>query len=276
MVSKREQVLAALYDALAAIDGPLVLRGETLPERIPAAGLLILRDGDPGEPEVVLSPREYIYEHRAVLEVIVDGNNAGARDAVFDELMLAIGAVIAANRTLSGLCDFVETEAPAPLDLAIEGAPGLKAAELPILLNYGTPDPLSQSNEKPIEPPAEDEVSLSHMLIAAQNISALRVIARDDDGEAIYADKDDPETIRAIAGVSRNAVAAGGQVFITTFGIWEDDNWNWNMAIDPSLFLGSNGAITQGPQPGGATVRIGMAIGPKTMLVRFGEPVINA
>jgi hypothetical protein len=32
------------------------LRGEVLPERVPAEGLLILRDGEPGEPEVTLSP----------------------------------------------------------------------------------------------------------------------------------------------------------------------------------------------------------------------------
>jgi hypothetical protein len=32
------------------------LHGEVLPERVPAEGLLILRDGEPGEPEVTLSP----------------------------------------------------------------------------------------------------------------------------------------------------------------------------------------------------------------------------
>lgn len=274
MVSKREQVLGQLFTALGAISGPRILRNENLPERVPEEGLLILRDGDPGEPEIVLSPREYIYEHRAALEVIVDAATPAARDALFDELMLGIGSVIAGDRTLGGLCDYVEAEAPAPLDLAVEGAPGLKAAVLPIILNYGTPDPLSASSEMPIVP--GDEVSLIHMLIAAENISALRVIARDENGEAVYADKDDLDSIRALAGVSRNAAGIGAQVQITTFGIWADNNWNWNMAIDPALFLGANGAITQGPQAGLATVRVGLAISPTTMLVRLGEPVINA
>ena len=39
-----------------------------LPERVPAEGLLILRDGEPGEPEVPLSPFAYHYQHRAEIE----------------------------------------------------------------------------------------------------------------------------------------------------------------------------------------------------------------
>jgi len=39
-----------------------VLRGEVLPERIPPGGLMILRDGNPGEPGVTLSPLMYHYQ----------------------------------------------------------------------------------------------------------------------------------------------------------------------------------------------------------------------
>ena len=47
MASKRELVLAALHARLQTLAAP-VLRGEVLPERIPATGLIILRDGKPG------------------------------------------------------------------------------------------------------------------------------------------------------------------------------------------------------------------------------------
>ena len=51
---------------------------------MPAAGLLILRDSDPGEPAVTLSPLRYHYQHRAEIEAVVQ---AGAgRDAGFDTL----------------------------------------------------------------------------------------------------------------------------------------------------------------------------------------------
>ena len=63
MPTTRELVLAALHARLQPL-AALTLRDEMLPERIPAAGLIILRDGQPGEPEVTLSPLRYHYQHR--------------------------------------------------------------------------------------------------------------------------------------------------------------------------------------------------------------------
>ncbi|MFN3616236.1 MAG: acyl-CoA transferase, partial [Rubrimonas sp.] len=64
MPTPRETILAALHARLLALPAA-ALRGDVLPERLPAAGLLILRDGEPGEPEVTLSPLRYHYQHRA-------------------------------------------------------------------------------------------------------------------------------------------------------------------------------------------------------------------
>ncbi len=113
MPTPRETILAALHARLSALPAT-ALRGDVLPERVPAAGLLILRDGEPGEPEVTLSPLRYHYQHRAEIEAVVQG---AARDAAFDTLCASIGAAIAADRTLGGLCDWVEAEAPRPVDL---------------------------------------------------------------------------------------------------------------------------------------------------------------
>lgn len=140
MTSKRELVLAALHARLQALAAP-VLRCEVLPERIPASGLIILRDGKPGEPEVTLSPLTYFYEHQAELEVVIQAGTG--RDAQFDVLTASIGAVLAADRTLGGLCDWVEAEAPEPVDLPIEGAAALKAAVIIVVLHYASPDPLT-------------------------------------------------------------------------------------------------------------------------------------
>ena len=140
MASKRELVLAALYARLQTLAAP-VLRGEVLPERIPATGLIILRDGKPGDPEVTLSPLTWFYEHRAELEVVIQAGNG--RDAMFDALASSIGALLAADRTLGGLCDWIEAEAPEPVDLPIEGAAALKAAVIVIVLHYASPDPLT-------------------------------------------------------------------------------------------------------------------------------------
>lgn len=138
MPTTRETILAALQARLSTLPAT-VLRGEMLPERVPSAGLLILRDGEPGEPEVTLSPLRYHYQHRAEIEAVVQGAD---RDAAFDELIAAIGAALEADRTLSGLCDWVEPEAPTSVDLPIEGAASLKAAVITVLLHYTTSSPL--------------------------------------------------------------------------------------------------------------------------------------
>ena len=141
MPSPREIILAALVDLLRTVPRVPVLRGEVLPERIPPSGLMILRDGNPGDPGVTLSPLVYHYQHRAELEVIVQTGED--RDARFDRLIGRIGAAIAADRTLRGRCDWVEVEAPEPVDLPVEGAASLKAAVVPIILHYATSDALA-------------------------------------------------------------------------------------------------------------------------------------
>ena len=138
-MSARETILTALHARLSMLPAT-ALRGDVLPERIPTGGLLILRDGDPGEPEVTLSPLRYHYLHRAEIEAVVQGPD---RDAIFDSLCASIGAVVAFDRTLDGLCDWIEAEAPQPVDLPVEGAACLKAAVIPMILHYFTTDPLA-------------------------------------------------------------------------------------------------------------------------------------
>jgi hypothetical protein len=140
MPTTRETVLTALHARLQPL-AALTLRDEVLPERIPAAGLIILRDGQPGEPEVTLSPLRYHYQHRAELEVVVQAGTGRAN--AFDDLIAAIGAALEADRTLGGLCDWVEPEAPASVDLPIDGAAALKAAVITLNLHYTTTGPLA-------------------------------------------------------------------------------------------------------------------------------------
>ena len=140
MTTTRETVLAALLARLSPL-AALSLRDEVLPERIPAAGLIIMRDGQPGEPEVTLSPLRYHYQHRAELEVVVKAGTG--RASAFDTLIAAIGTALEADRTLGGLCDWIEPEAPASIDLPIEGAAALKAAVITVVLHYTTTGPLA-------------------------------------------------------------------------------------------------------------------------------------
>ena len=139
MSTLRETILTALHARLSALPAT-ALRSDVLPERVPPDGLLILRDGEPGNPEVTLSPVAYHYQHRAEIEAVVQSTD---RDAAFDTLCASIGTAIAADRTLGGLCDWVEAEAPRPVDLPVQGAASLKAAVIPVILHYTTADPLA-------------------------------------------------------------------------------------------------------------------------------------
>lgn len=146
-MSARETILAALYAEIAPIAlipattlAVRVLRNAALPTRIPAGGLAILFDGDPGEPEITLSPLTYHYQHRADLLVAVQAADGG--DALFDTLCGLLDTAIVADRTLGGLCDWIEPMAPVPEEIPVEGAATIKAARIGIVLHYATTSPL--------------------------------------------------------------------------------------------------------------------------------------
>jgi hypothetical protein len=142
MPTRREEVLTALFACLRAIPGAIVKREEPLPEKVPAAGLVILRDGDPGEPEVLLSPLTYLWQHRAEIEVIVQQAPAQTATAELDALLSEVGIALSADRTLEGMVDWVEWGAPQTRDLAVDGAAGMKAAVVAVTLHYASSDPL--------------------------------------------------------------------------------------------------------------------------------------
>jgi hypothetical protein len=72
-VSARETAIAALHSRLVTSlavrnPGPTVLRGETIPQRIHAGGLVVVRDGEAVEETPILSPLAWHIEHRADME----------------------------------------------------------------------------------------------------------------------------------------------------------------------------------------------------------------
>jgi hypothetical protein len=141
MGSVREQILAALLARLETVPDATVKREAPLPETVPAGGLIILRDGDPGDPEVVLSPVSYLWEHQTEIEVILQ---RGQDDdiAALDALLMAVRDVLAVDRSLGGLAEWLEWGAPKTSGLAIDGAAALRGATVPVTIHYGSSDPL--------------------------------------------------------------------------------------------------------------------------------------
>ena len=142
--SKAEQVLEAMKTLLEAVPGAVVERNSVLPEKVPAGGLIILRDGDPGETEQALGGFGSVYyQHAVEIEVYLEEGDAAARDAAFDALLQQIGAVLEADPTLGGLAFGLTYGRPEPTIEAIAGAPAIKAATLTVTVDYETDAPLA-------------------------------------------------------------------------------------------------------------------------------------
>ena len=142
--STRERVLSALHLWLQnTIPAVSVKRNETLPMKVAETGMIILRDGQIGEPDIILSPTRYIYRHQAELEVIVQQGDQAERDLRLDGLLIEVGAALELDPTLGGLVDYLSIGSPALMEERIEGAPTLKAAVVPIILEYSTLNPLT-------------------------------------------------------------------------------------------------------------------------------------
>jgi hypothetical protein len=143
MVSLREKALSALFDQLRTIPLAIVKRNEALPQAVPAAGLVILRDGDPGEPDVTLNPVYLFYSHRAEIEAFISPPASGGGEALLDALLGEIGAALASDRSLGGLVENLTWCAPEISVLAIEGAATILCARVIVTLEYLTADPLA-------------------------------------------------------------------------------------------------------------------------------------
>jgi hypothetical protein len=138
-VSARETAIAALHSRLvtslaARNPAPVVLRGETIPQRIPAGGLVVIRDGETVEETPILSPLAWQIEHRAEVEVSVSGATPAARNSLLDTLLVDIAAAITANRSLGGAVEWAQPGSASFEDVDFEGAAAARAAAVPVTL----------------------------------------------------------------------------------------------------------------------------------------------
>ena len=140
-MSIREAAIAALHARLAtALAGrnppPLVLHGETVPQRLPPSGLVVIRDGETVEETAILSPLAWAIEHRAEVEVTVGGATSAARAALLDALLVDLAAAITSDRTLGGAVEWAQPGAPEFEDVEFEGGAAARAASVPVALFF--------------------------------------------------------------------------------------------------------------------------------------------
>jgi hypothetical protein len=143
MISKRELALQGLFLCLQnGLSDVAVTRNDPVPVKIPKTGLVILRDGDAGEAEITLSPTRYHYSHDVEIEVLIQKADDGDRDLALDALLVAIGSALIVDPYLNGAVDYMMIGSPEFIIEPVEGAPAIKAAIVPVTLEYSTFNPL--------------------------------------------------------------------------------------------------------------------------------------
>ena len=144
MSSKREQILSALFTKLQTLGTThiKVYRNQDKPQKVDG-GLIIMRDGASEQPDILLSPVIYIFEHAIPLEVMVQNANPALRDSQLDALLVSIGGILNANPSLGGLVEWLQADAPAFIDEPIDGGASVKMAQLNVVVRFSTSDPLN-------------------------------------------------------------------------------------------------------------------------------------
>ena len=139
MYSKTEQVLETIKALLVSVPGAKIERNTAVPENIPTGGLIVLRDGDPGDPETALGGFGGIYySHGIEIELYIEDGDATVRDAAFDGLVQAIGTALEADPTLGGLAFGMTYGRPEINTEAVAGAPAIKSGTIIVTVEYET------------------------------------------------------------------------------------------------------------------------------------------
>lgn len=146
-MSARQQILDAIKALVeASLPGVAVIgldEEAAFPQRIPDGGLLIIREGRPELQATDLSPLIYHYRFAVPIEAASHATATLSAAAALDAMLGIVGAAVEADRTLGGLCDWIEPGAPSVDDIAVVGAKPAKGADFELIVEFGTENPLN-------------------------------------------------------------------------------------------------------------------------------------
>jgi hypothetical protein len=116
MVTRCEECLAALFELLPVPAGVGAKeRNPTSAKKPPEDGKACLFDGkgDPIETYLLGAGKtQFVFEHRAELEFAIEHEDEAVRRLKADAYILAVEAMLEADRTLGGLADFIQLMPP--------------------------------------------------------------------------------------------------------------------------------------------------------------------
>lgn len=137
MTQTRISALDALANAVEiAVGSANFVRDPDTPVDATADGIVLMNDGIPGEPEPILSPASYSFEHQVPFEIAAHGET---RRAACDARITQIEAALAADRTLGGTVDDARiVSGPDIAETPMDGAATERSVIVTVTLCYTT------------------------------------------------------------------------------------------------------------------------------------------
>jgi hypothetical protein len=143
VATKQLQVLQAVKALVSqALPGATIVgfdQDADKPTRIGPNGCAVGHPGEPGEPDVDLSPLAYNYSHRIPVEIIGPDGKGGSD---LDVLLGAVADGAAADPFLGGLCDWFGVGTPDFNDRSSDGVASTNWATLWLVAEYSTDNAL--------------------------------------------------------------------------------------------------------------------------------------
>lgn len=116
------------------------------------------------------------------------------------------------------------------------------------------------------EPPRTGVQTIT--LTAEEAIGGNRAVAVNEEGQAIYSDKDvSPECV----GISSGAADVGGGVTVQLSGEMSDPSWSFIPGLQ--IYLGTEGLLTQEATANGHLVALGRAISGNKIIINIEQPI---
>lgn len=151
--SKREAAIEGVKSTLETAAGaivwpsglsgtPAVIREESKEPDEDETQLIVVGDGDPGDPEVLLSPLVYSYRHVVPVEIQFAHKDQEKRIKGLDAILQAVAAAFEADDSLGGAVDYAELTAPDIDEDSEDGALAFRFARFEAILSYDSPTPL--------------------------------------------------------------------------------------------------------------------------------------
>lgn len=145
MTTRTEAIAAALEAAIGAqvAAGVTVRRGEPLAHVLEdgARSVIVLSEGDAELVDRTIGVESRLYRLPVACDCVVQGETPAARKAALDVLVSAVGAAVAADRTLGGLTRYLDAAPQGGLEnVAIDGDADLRGCTVTVEAWYFTGD----------------------------------------------------------------------------------------------------------------------------------------